>query len=62
MLKVRLISESGCQAQQTTCYDVGLKISKLADVVHTELKAHDDIDSDRGGLYSRQRNGFNVGR
>lgn len=38
----------GAKHNKQACYDVGVKISKLIDVVHAELKAHDDIDSDRG--------------
>ncbi|KAF8271660.1 hypothetical protein EI94DRAFT_512512 [Lactarius quietus] len=38
----------GAKHNKQACYEVGVKISKLIDVVHTELKAHDDIDSDRG--------------
>jgi hypothetical protein len=38
----------GAKHNKQACYDVGVKISKLIDVVHTELKAHDDIDTDRG--------------
>jgi hypothetical protein len=30
------------------CYDICVKITKLIDIVHAELKVHDDIDTDKG--------------
>jgi hypothetical protein len=47
-VKSILDTVEGAKHNKQACYDVGVKISKLIDVVHTELKAHDDIDSDRG--------------
>lgn len=34
------------------CYDICVKINKLIDVVNTELKDRDDIDTD-GGIWMR---------
>ncbi|KAH9007216.1 hypothetical protein EDB86DRAFT_66754 [Lactarius hatsudake] len=50
ILAVKSIMDTveGAKHNKQACYDVGAKISKLIDVVQTELKAHDDIDSDRG--------------
>ncbi|KAH9041806.1 hypothetical protein EDB84DRAFT_1436528 [Lactarius hengduanensis] len=47
-VKSILDTVEGAKHNKQACYDVGVKISKLIDVVHTELKAHDDMDSDRG--------------
>ncbi|KAH9037680.1 hypothetical protein EDB85DRAFT_2198460 [Lactarius pseudohatsudake] len=46
-VKSILDTVEGAKHNKQACYDVGVKISKLIDVVHTELKAHDDMDSDR---------------
>ncbi|KAH9007214.1 hypothetical protein EDB86DRAFT_65105 [Lactarius hatsudake] len=47
-VKSILDTVEGAKHNKQACYDVGVKISKLIDVVHAELKAHDDMDSDRG--------------
>ena len=30
------------------CYDICVKINKLIDIVHAELKGHDDADTNKG--------------
>ncbi|KAI9466620.1 hypothetical protein BJY52DRAFT_4177 [Lactarius psammicola] len=50
ILAVKIIMDTveGAKHNKQACYDVGVKISKLIDVVHTELKVQGDINSDRG--------------
>ena len=38
----------GVKHNKQACYDICVKINKLLDVVHAELKEHDDIGTDKG--------------
>ncbi|KAI0270351.1 hypothetical protein BGY98DRAFT_1100720 [Russula aff. rugulosa BPL654] len=38
----------GAKHNKQACYDICVKINKLLDVVHAELKEHDDIATDKG--------------
>jgi hypothetical protein len=38
----------GAKHNKQACYDICLKINKLLDVVHAELKERDDIATDKG--------------
>jgi len=40
--------DQGAKHNKQTCYDIGIKINKLLDIVHVELKEHDDIKADKG--------------
>ena len=40
--------DQGAKHNKQACYDICLKINKLLDVVHAELKEHDDIATDKG--------------
>jgi hypothetical protein len=40
--------DQGAKHNKQACYDICFKINKLLDVVHTELKEHDDIETDKG--------------
>ena len=37
----------GAKHNKQACYDICVKISKLIDVVHGELKEYDDINTDK---------------
>jgi len=43
-----LDSDQGAKHNKQACYDICVKINKLLDVVHAELKEHDDIATDKG--------------
>jgi hypothetical protein len=40
--------DQGAKHNKLACYDICVKINKLLDVVHAELKEHDDIKTDKG--------------
>jgi hypothetical protein len=40
--------DQGAKHNKQACYDICLKINKLLDVVHAELKERDDIETDKG--------------
>lgn len=40
--------DQGAKHNKQACYDICVKINKLLDVVHAELKEHDDIGTDKG--------------
>lgn len=40
--------DQGAKHNKQACYDICIKINKLLDVVHAELKEHDDIGTDKG--------------
>jgi hypothetical protein len=39
--------DQGAKHNKQVCYDICNKINKLLDVVHAELKEHDDIETDK---------------
>jgi hypothetical protein len=40
--------DQGAKHNKQACYDICVKINKLLEVVHAELKEHDDIATDKG--------------
>jgi hypothetical protein len=40
--------DQGAKHNKQACYDICVKINKLLDVVHAELKERDDIATDKG--------------
>lgn len=40
--------DQAAKHNKQACYDICVKINKLLDVVHAELKDHGDIETDKG--------------